>query len=303
MQQPHQNLTGHIAALFTVILWGSTFISTKVLLRSFGPVEILFFRFLLGYLALWLACPHRLKGLSGRQELLFAGAGLSGVMLHYLLENIALNYTSASNAGILASVSPLFTALFAFFLLKSERPGPNFFVGFAFALAGIVLITLSSGEGGESSLFGDLLVLVSAAAWGFYAILTRKIGEWDIDPILMTRRIFAYGLLFMLPTLPVMGFAPDWQSLLTPTNLFNMTYLGVGASAACFATWNVAVRHLGAVKTSSYLYTVPLITVAASTVILNERPTPMVLAGAGLTLMGLVLSEHKSTGKIQLRNS
>lgn len=293
MEHSRKDLTGHLAALFTVVLWGSTFISTKVLLRSFGPVEILFCRFLLGYVALWIVCPHPAKGFSRTQELLFAGAGFSGVMLHYLLENVALSYTSASNAGILASTSPLFTALFAFFLLKSERPGSNFFVGFAFAIAGIAMITLGSGEAGNGSLLGDMLVLISAAAWGVYAILTRKIGDSGIDPLLMTRHIFGYGLLFMLPALPLMGFSPDPAQLLVPTNLFNLAYLGIGASAACFVTWNVAVKHLGAVKTSSYLYSVPLVTVTASAFILNERPTPMVLGGALLTLLGLILSERK----------
>lgn len=297
MEHSRKDLTGHLAALFTVVLWGSTFISTKVLLRSFSPVEILFCRFLLGYIALWIACPRPAKGISRKLELLYAGAGFSGVMLHYLLENVALNYTSASNAGILASVSPLFTALFAFFLLKNEHLSPNFFVGFLFAIAGIVMITWGSGDAGSGNLFGDLLVLLSAAAWGFYAILTRKIGESGVDSLLMTRHIFGYGLLFMLPSLPLMGFSPDPAQLLVPANLFNLIYLGLGASAACFVTWNVAVKHLGAVKTSSYLYSVPLVTVTASALILHEHPSLMVLGGALLTLLGLIYSERKPSSR------
>lgn len=90
---------GHSAALFTVLVWGTTFISTKVLLVEFQPIEILFFRFVLGLLALWAVCPRPLRGTTRRQELVFAGAGLCGVCLYYLLENIALTYTSASHVG------------------------------------------------------------------------------------------------------------------------------------------------------------------------------------------------------------
>ena len=294
MQHSQKDLKGHLAAWFTVGLWGSTFISTKVLLRSFSPVEILFFRFLLGYIALWFACPRRLKKTTGKQELMFAAAGLSGVTMHYLLENVALNHTLASNVGVLASVAPLFTALFALvFLRDSEHLGSNFFIGFACAIAGIVMISANGEAGTEAGLLGDMLALVSAAAWGVYAILTRKISEWGIDPILMTRHIFAYGLLFMLPALPLMGFDPDPAMLLQPLNIFNLAYLGLGASAACFATWNIAVGELGAVKTSSYLYMAPVITVTASALILHEHMSPMAMGGALLTLLGLILSERK----------
>lgn len=91
---------GHQAALFTVIIWGTTFISTKVLLADFQPEEILFFRFALGFAALLLVCPRRLELEDPRQELLFAVAGLCGIYLYYLLENIALTYTMASNVGL-----------------------------------------------------------------------------------------------------------------------------------------------------------------------------------------------------------
>ena len=90
---------GHLAALFTVLIWGTTFISTKVLLTAFAPVEILFIRFLLGLAALFAACPRRLRGMGVRREAALAAAGLCGVCLYYLLENIALTYTMASNVG------------------------------------------------------------------------------------------------------------------------------------------------------------------------------------------------------------
>ena len=135
---------GHLAALLTIAIWGTTFISTKVLLEDFRPVEILFIRFLMGYLALWIACPRRLRGATRRQEGSFALAGLCGVCLYYLLENIALTYTMASNVGVIISVSPCFTALLTHFLMRGEdRLRPTFFEGFAVAMAGICLISFN----------------------------------------------------------------------------------------------------------------------------------------------------------------
>lgn len=77
---------GHLAALLTISIWGTTFISTKVLLADFQPIEILFFRFLMGIMALLTVCPHRLRRTALRQEIVFAAAGLCGVCLYYLLE-------------------------------------------------------------------------------------------------------------------------------------------------------------------------------------------------------------------------
>ena len=97
---------GHLAALLTIFIWGTTFISTKILLKDFQPIEILLFRFLLGAAALFLVCPRRIKGTSPKQELTLAAAGLCGICLYYLLENIALTYTMASNVGVILSVAP-----------------------------------------------------------------------------------------------------------------------------------------------------------------------------------------------------
>ena len=301
---------GHLAALLTIAIWGTTFISTKVLLEDFQPVEILFIRFLMGYLALWIACPRRLRGVTGRQEGLFALAGLCGVCLYYLLENIALTYTMASNVGVIISVSPCFTALLTHFLMRGEdRLRPTFFAGFAVAMAGICLISFN-GSALALDLRGDLLALLAAFVWACYALLTRKIGALGHPTVLTTRRTFFYGLVFMLPALALSGARPDLARLLDPVDLGNLLFLGLGASALCFVTWNVAVRELGAVRTSVYIYLVPVITVAASVAILDEPFTWMTGAGTALTLMGLLLSEgrfqrkegtHHGTGAVQMR--
>ncbi len=293
-QQP---AAGHLAALLTIIIWGTTFISTKVLLTSFQPVEILFFRFVLGFFALLAACPRRLKSASLIQELTFAGAGLCGVCLYYLMENIALTYTMASNVGVIISVAPFFTALLShWFLHQEERLQPGFFLGFAVAMSGIALISFN-GAALQLNPVGDLLALLAALLWACYSILTRKISAYNYPTILTTRRIFFYGVLFMVPALFFFDFRLDLFRFADPVCLLNILFLGLGASALCFVTWNFAVRSLGAVRTSTYIYMVPVITLIASVLILHEPFTWMTVAGMLLTLAGLVLSEQKPREK------
>lgn len=283
---------GHLASLLTIIIWGTTFISTKILLVDFQPVEILFFRFVMGLAALLLVCPRRLKGTSGQQELTFAAAGLCGICLYYLLENIALTYTMASNVGVIISAAPFFTAILSHLFLKEERLGASFFIGFAVAMAGIFLISFN-GSKLELNPVGDLLALLAALIWACYSVLTKKISGYGYHTILTTRRIFCYGVLFMIPSLFLFDFKLELARFANPVYLFNIVFLGLGASALCFVTWNFAVKVLGAVKTSIYIYMVPVITVVTSAVILHEKITALAAVGTVLTLAGLFLSDGK----------
>lgn len=290
---------GHLAALLTIVIWGTTFISTKILLVDFKPVEILFFRFVMGFFVLLVISPKRLKTANRKEELTFAVAGLCGICLYYLLENIALTYTLASNVGVIISVAPFFTAILAHLFMKSEEKlRVQFFAGFIVAMVGIVLISFN-GQELEWNPMGDLLAIVAALVWAFYSILTRKISSFGYPVILTTRRTFFYGILFMIPTLLFFDFQLELSRFTDLTYLFNILYLGLGASALCFVTWNFAVKELGAVKTSVYIYMVPVITVVTSVLILHEQLT--VLAGIGtiLTLTGLFLSEYKLERKKQ----
>lgn len=283
---------GHLTALLTIVIWGTTFISTKVLLADFQPVEILFFRFVIGFLTLLAICPKRLKGVTRKQELTFLAAGLSGICLYYLLENIALTYTMASNVGVAVSVSPFFAAILAQLFIKSaEKLRANFFFGFVVAMAGVALISF---QGAELKLnpVGDILSVLAALVWAVYSILTQKISSFGYPVILTTRRTFFYGILFMIPALFLFGFRWDLHRFTTPINLFNLIYLSMGASALCFVTWTFAVKRLGAVKTSIYIYLIPVITVATSVLILKEPITWLSAIGTILTIAGLFLSEY-----------
>ena len=287
---------GHLAALFTIIIWGTTFISTKVLLTEFRPVEILFCRFVMGFAALFLVCPHRMKGVKRKQEMTFALAGLSGICLYYLLENIALTYTMASNVGVIISVAPFFTAMLSHVFLKSEgKLRVNFFIGFVVAMAGVALISFN-GSKLELNPVGDLLAVLAAFVWACYSILTRKISSFGCPVVLTTRRTFFYGILFMVPALFLFDFKIGLERFADVTHLLNILYLGLGASALCFVTWNLAVKVLGAVKTSVYIYMVPVITVVTSVLVLKEPVTWVSVMGTVLAVAGLFLSEYSGKG-------
>lgn len=280
-------IKGHAAAIFTIIVWGTTFISTKVLLRVLSPVDILLTRFILGYVALLIASPHMLHLQSWKEEGIFALAGISGVTLYYLLENIALTYTTASNVGVIIAVAPFFVALFS-----RDGLSLRFMLGFAAAIIGIVLLSISGLSVG-TGLAGDGLAFLAAIVWAVYSILTRKIAGYGYGILLTTRRIFFYGIMFMIPAVAVAGFSVSPEDIISPVIALNLIYLGLCASALCFVTWNSAVGLIGPVSTSIYLYLTPVVTLIASAMVLGERMTGLAIIGVLLTLSGLVFSQSR----------
>lgn len=289
----NERIRGHALACMTILIWGTTFISTKVLLRDFTPLQILFTRFMIGYLALWAVYPKLTKIRRKKEELYFLAAGLCGVTLYFLMENIALTYTQASNVGIIVAVSPFFTMFFGIWLLKQRRPGVRFFVGFLIAMTGILCISLEGSQRLQLNPKGDLLALGAAAVWALYSTITKKISSFGYTTIPMTRRIFFYGLLCMLPVILFSGMKLPAVEQLTMVNIANILFLGLGASALCFVSWNSAVRILGTVQTSVYIYAVPVVTTLASVWILKETVTVIGIAGIVMILSGLLMSQNE----------
>lgn len=286
-------LTGHILALFTAFVWGITFVSTKILLTELSAVEILFYRFILGYAVLWLVYPHKYKFCGIKNELLFMTAGICGTTVYQYMENTALTFTQASNVSIIVSTAPLFTGIAAWFIFK-EKPHKNFIAGFILAMLGIMLINYNGNVILKLNPTGDLLAFSAAVLWAVYTTLVRIINDKHYNILEATRHIFFYGIIFIIPLMIFDDFKiSSLQSLINYKILLNILFLGVAASAICFATWNTAVKHLGTVKASVYIYLIPVITLIFSITILQEKAGLMGIGGMILVLLGLAASQYK----------
>ncbi|MBQ0078656.1 MAG: DMT family transporter, partial [Eubacterium sp.] len=221
----------------------------------------------------------------------FIGAGLTGICLYYLLENIALTFTMASNVGVILAVAPFFTGLAVYFFMREgERLTVGLFVGFAVALVGIAFISFN-GTKLQLNPIGDMLAIFAAMVWAVYSLCTRKIANLGYATLPATKRIFGYGIIFMIPAMGIFHFNMDFSKLADPTNIFCLAFLGLGASAICFVSWNYALKLIGIVASSVYIYIGPVITVVAAAVILHEPITMMMAVGTVLTLAGMVISE------------
>ncbi|MNP12326.1 aromatic amino acid exporter [compost metagenome] len=160
-------------------------------------------------------------------------------------------------------------------------------------MVGILLINFNSSKVLMLNPLGDILAVFAAIVWAVYSTLIKKISEFKYNIILVTRKVFFYGIIFMIPALFIYDFKINLNRFSELNNLLNILFLGIGASALCFGTWNYCVKVLGVVKTSVYIYLVPIVTLLTSAIILKEKVTFLSLLGTVITLGGLVILEKK----------
>lgn len=281
----------HVAALTAVIIWASTYISTKILLRTFHPIEISLFRFIIGYIFLLIIRPGFDFKIYIKKDKYYFLAGFLCMFLYYFVENLATKYTYASNVSLIVSCIPIITSIFAHFLNKDESFKKNLIIGFVLSLTGIVLVILSRGEIIRLSFGGDLLAFTAAVIFSFYNIVIRRINK-DIHILDIIRKSIFYGLIFIFITYLL---TPEKNNLLlvfrTP-ELFHLLFLGIFASVLCFILWNKSVKEIGSIKASQYIYIVPIITGILSVIILHEPFGITKITGMVIIIAGVFYSQR-----------
>ncbi len=287
------NLTFNILAIIIVTIWGTTFVSTKVLL-SFGlsPAEIFTLRFSIAFIILRLiTLKQKIWSKSVGDELRMVGLGITGGSLYFLTENAALEYAPASNVSLLVCTTPLLTLLLARLFFRSEKLTTRSIVGSFIALAGVALVVLNGHFVLELNPKGDLLALSASLLWALYTILLRSV-EQRYSNLFITRKIFGYGLLTIIPYMAV--YPPTWgSSLLNPTVILNILYLGIVASLLCYALWNLVVKRIGTAQSSNYLYINPIAATITASIILGESVSSAAVVGTILILSGIALARKK----------
>jgi drug/metabolite transporter (DMT)-like permease len=285
----------YILAALTIVIWSSTFISTKILLGAFTPVEILVYRFALAYILMFIVYPHVHKPESLKTELLLLLAGVTGGSVYFLGENYALEFSLASNVSLLVSTAPILTAIAAHFFLKGERLNRNAILGAIVAFAGAALVILNGKFVLKLNPLGDALALASALSWAIYSIVIKNLKS-KYSTYYITRKIFFYTLLTILPVLALSPVRLDFRPLLDWKMSVNLLFLTLFASCGAYVVWNKVIWALGATKANNFIYFIPLLTLAESSVLLGEPLTAFALVGAALIFTGVYVTSRPEKG-------
>ena len=292
-----QRIAYHVVAFMVVAVWGSTFVFTKLLLLGeLTPAQIFTLRFIIAYVLLLAFCLFR--GMrwfadSWRDELLMVGLGITGGSLYFLTENSAMNYTTTTNTSIIVSLCPLFASALIGLFYKSQRLNGLQTFGTLMAAAGVVVVVMNGHFVLHLSPLGDALAFVACLCWAFYSLLMIPANQ-RYDIVFITRKVFFYGLLSMIPYFliyPGLG-----VSLLAGQSamIWNLLFLGCVASMACFLTWNWVLKKLGAVVATNYVYFNPVTTIVFAWILLHEQITIFFALGTILILVGMYLADKRT---------
>lgn len=227
-----------------------------------------------------------------RDELMMLLLGISGGSLYFLLENSALLYTQASNVAIIIAATPLLTTLAVQFVSHQERASKRFYAYSLLAMAGVALVVFNGEFILKLSPLGDLLTLGASIMWVIYSIAYLKM-DGRYHPLMITRKIFFYGVLTLAPYMFYEGWDITWSAFANPVVVGNLIFLGVVASLICYWSWNMVLEKLGAIKATNYLYLNPIVALITSWIVLDERITSLALVGTALILVGMYMAQKK----------
>lgn len=286
-------LLGHIAAFVAVMMWGYSFVSSKVLLdNGLGPVQIYICRFVLAYLIMVCISHRRLFSASWHEEGMFCLCGLCAGSLYFIAENTALEYTLTTNVSLLTSMSPLLTAILVACIYKTEKLGIGTWIGSAIAIAGVVCVVFNSSTSLEVRPLGDLLSLAAAFSWAAYSLVLRRLNA-NYDVWFISRKTFFYGLVTAVPFAFFEDGNASLATVLTLPEVYgNLLFLGLGASTIAYVLWALSVKHLGAIKANNYMYLQSIITLIVSAIVLSERVTAVGYIGIALIIGGLWVGDN-----------
>ena len=286
----NQKLLWHLIAVGAVAVWGTTFVNTKVLYNSgLTPSEIFFLRFLIAYVAIWFISPRKLFADGWRDEGLMLLLGITGGSLFFVAENSAVGLTYVNNVSFITSTSPLITVILGIVFVKSIKATWTLITGSLIALLGVGIVIFNGSFILHLNPWGDLLALLTAVCWAVYSLLMKAVSS-KYSAVFITRKIFFYGLVTVLPMFLIDPWTATFSMLMTPKVVLNLLFLGLIASFLCFALWTVVIARLGVMTASNYQYLNPITTVVASAIFLSEPMTAIAYMGSALILIGVAVS-------------
>jgi drug/metabolite transporter (DMT)-like permease len=280
----------YLGALFAVIVWGASFIATKIAVREAGPLTVICLRFGVGVLVLFAAVARRggfyLPPASDLAR--FFAIGVLGITLHQGLQVTGLVTALASTTSWIITATPLTMALVGWIVLK-ERLRWRQVAGIAVGAAGVLLVVsrgnwraLAAGSFGS---IGDLLVSLSTFTWALFSVYSRQVLQRHAAATMMLYVMLGGWLAATLPWL-VAGGLSDIPRL-TAAGWLAIVFLGVFCSGLAYIFWYDALRLLPAARVGILLYLEPLVTMAVAAALLGEAVTASAILGGVVILVGV----------------
>ncbi|OGO12556.1 MAG: hypothetical protein A2Y53_09025 [Chloroflexi bacterium RBG_16_47_49] len=287
-----KRLVAYIEVTFAVIVWGASFIATKLALRDLAPVTVVWLRFAIGVIILGIATllRHQFSFPTRRELIYFALLGFLGITFHQWLQSTGLVTAQASTTAWIVATTPVFMAILGWIFIR-EKLGWLQISGSILAAVGVLVVVskgkideLFMGHFGEP---GNILIMISALNWAVFSILSRR-GLQKHQATQMMFFVMAIGWLFTSVQFVTNGNIQDIGHM-TWASMMGISFLGIFCSGLAYIAWYDGLQAVPASEIGAFLYIEPLVAVIVAWVILGENLLLVTLLGGVVILFGVRL--------------
>jgi len=281
-----------VAILLSVVFWGYSFVSTKIILQELPPITIAFFRQVIAsvVLVIFLCVKKLFIKMSIKDVLLLSASSLFGIVFYFLFENIGLKYTTASNASIIVAAVPIFTLVTEslFYKFKVTKRVVSCVI---VSIIGVFVVIFEQGslDFSSGSTKGNLLMIGAMISWVIYTIICKSLADKYNGIVITTYQMIAGSILFLPFIIPEIN---QWHSIST-YSLLNLLYLAIFCSALAYYLYNLAVKSLGATISSMFLNLIPIVSIIGGVLVLDEKISFLQIGGMLLIMLSLFFVRSK----------
>lgn len=272
-------LSGFIVAFF----WGYSFLSIKVAVAVIPPMTLGLIRFVVATLILvpikFIIAPR--DKLQKRDIFPLMGGGLFGITLYFLAENNGVKLTTASESSLVISCIPVITMLVERFALKAKMSVLQY-MGAGLSTLGVWLI-VSGSISLKSGALGYLYMAGAALCWVIYSFLTRDVFRRHERVTI----VFWQTLFGTCGFIPFVLFEKGPIGSVSLSVALNVAFLAIFCSALGYLLYADCIVKLGLTASNAFVNLIPVVTVVASLIILNERLTLIQWLGAAVVIIGV----------------
>jgi drug/metabolite transporter (DMT)-like permease len=282
----------YLEALFAVVVWGASFIATKIAVGQISPVSVVWIRFAMGIPILFIAVAVRKQFAfpKGNEWLYFALLGFLGITFHQWLQSNGLITAQATTTAWIVATTPMFIAILGWLALKEKLTAVQA-GGIALATIG-VLVVVSKGDFaglavGQFGTPGDVLILISSVNWAVFSILSRR----GLKTHPSTRLTFWVMTIGWLMTSVAFFAGKNYTEipLLDSRGWWAMIFLGILTTGLAYIAWFDALSQLPAAQAGAFLFIEPPASMVVAAIVLYEAVTWASLLGGAVILIGVWL--------------
>ncbi|CAJ38104.1 predicted transporter (DMT superfamily) [Methanocella arvoryzae MRE50] len=289
---PASQSTAKILLVLVMIVWGGSFIASKVGLDGMYPIELATLRFAIAtpvLLAFTLLFYGWRSLIIEKKDLwVLVGMAMTGITLQYITQLIAMTYTTVTNTALLINMGTFFVVIPSIIFLKEKFNVDNL-LGIVIAFAGLALVVTNGKIEFSPQLIGDGIILISAALWAVYILIGNKLaGKYSV--LTQLNYIFVIGFIGLLP---FYFLTPHHDlSQLSTVSWASLLYLAIFCSIIAYFFFNDAIIKIGPSKSAIYQYLEPVFAVIFAILLLNEPLTGFILVGGIMTVLGIGMADN-----------